>query len=174
MNALGAFIVTAPIAFALGWFARDLHDKHLRGLTMDTATKTRITRLLDWLGHPRKLTVLVVVTAVAVLGSIAYTTISKNASDRRADDAKDDITACVQRYVRTLSAANLPRTAASVAASDARRDWDRGFSDSKDAKGLTKDELKDRYLTLYANYVKVRAGNPLPEFSRAFCDGAKK
>jgi hypothetical protein len=171
MSALVAFILTAPASFALGWYSHGITDRHIRRPTMNARIQRTVTRVLDWLADPRKLTVLVVVTAAAVLSSIVYTWSADQQSEDRTARAKADVYRCVTNYVQELSRTNAPRTAASVLASDARRDWDAGHS--KEHPDLTRAQLKARYLHLYAQYVTVRAENPLPEFSN-FCEQATR
>lgn len=165
MNAAELVALGAFPSFAAGWFLRDLYDVIHRGKLM--VARTRKVRpfqtLFAWFSHGNRLTALVVITATIALAALGYT----YSADQQSENRSDNIVACVARYVDVLSKANLPRTAASVKASDARRDWDRGHSDKEPE--LTKSELKARYLRLYANYEKVRAGNPLPEFSLTFC-----
>lgn len=165
MGAFTAFVVTAPTAFFAGWFLRGFRDQH-RGMVVNAKTKSLLSRAADWLD--RRLRVMVVLVAVAVLSSIVYTW----SADQQSEDRTKDVIRCIADYVAGQSKAQAPRTLAANMATDARVDWDRGFSE--DFPNATNAELKARYLYLADAAKRVRSDNPLPKFDQAFCREAAK
>lgn len=162
MAALVVFLLTAPTSFAAGWVLRG-HRNRTKGKLMNARIRTLVGRFVDWLADPRKLVAASVVVGLLAASAIVYTW----TADQQSEDRTDDVMTCIAHYVSEQSKAQAPRTLAANVASDARRDWDRGFSD--DLPGATDVELKDRYLALYAAAELVRETNPLPEFTQEFC-----
>lgn len=180
MAALVVFLLTAPSSFAAGWVLRG-HCNRTKGKLMNATTgvrlRARIGQIVDWLADARKLVALAVIVGMLSAGGIVYTWATDRSSDRQTEariaDSIAGVVSCVATYVRDTSEQQAPRTAASVAANDARRDWDAGHSD--EVPGLTEAQLKERYLRLYAVYVAVRGDNPpLPAFSLSYCDGGRR
>lgn len=103
---------------------------------------------------------------VAVIASVyAY---GGNARSKDRDERNFD---CLTAYVSTQQQNSAPATLANRVQSAAWRDYERGFSDDPDAKGLDKAELKARWLTLYKVYEELQV-DPLPDL-RQFCDSYK-
>jgi len=162
MAAFVAFVLTAPVAFAAGWVLRGFRDRH-RGMFMNATIKRRAALFLDWLADGRKLAASAVIVGLMAGASIIYTW----TADQQSEDRTDNVMTCIAHYVAEQSEAQAPRTLAANQASDARRDWDRGYAE--DLPGATPADLKARYLRLYDEAERVRATNPLPEFTQAFC-----
>lgn len=172
-RALWAFILEAPVFAVLGFgLARFLYVTP-RGIAMNARTKRRVARALDWLGQGRRLVAVVVSMLMFVLAGYGYTYQSSRAAEenttRETARAFATFVTCVGEYVADASKAQKPRTAASVAANNARYDWDRGTSDSPEARGLTKAELKARYVRLYRAYLRIQKTTPLPVFDLSYC-----
>lgn len=165
MNALTLFVIGAPAAFWVGWWARGAWD---RGGSEMTAWKHRLkrpfARLFEWFSHGNRLVAFTLFCGLMGLGAFGYTW---NA-DQQSEDRSTEGLACVAAYIQAQNDAQTPRTNASVAASDARYAWDMA------PDGPEKNRLLGEYQDAYRHYVEVRAFNPLPTLSPSFCEEARR
>ncbi len=146
-------------AFLAGWVTRGLFDRHPLGERM----KRQIDAVLGWIGTGHRWLIPYLVVLVLALSALAYTF----AQDQDAEDRERNLIACLATYVDEMGGAQAERTAASVRASDARRDYDAA------PPGPVKDALLAEYLRLYDIYVEVREGNPYPRLSEEYCEAAR-
>lgn len=127
--------------------------------------KRPFATLLEWLAVGNRLIGLVVVTTLLALGAVGYTF----SADQQSEDRTDDVVSCIARYIGELTEASAPRTLASIAATDARFNWDVGTDPLHPT--WSKERLKAEYVRLYKHYQDVTAKNPpVPEFNLAFCE----
>lgn len=122
--------------------------------------------LLDWFAQGNRLIGLVVATTVLAVAALGYT----YSADQQSEDRTDDVVSCIARYIAELTEASAPRTLASIAANDARFNWDAGTNPQHPT--WSKERLKAEYVRLYKHYQDVTAKNPpVPEFNLIFCEG---
>lgn len=156
-----------------GWFLHVLHIHRYRGYPMVRQTRTEKVRPLDafggWFAQGHRLVAFVVIIGLIATGAFAYTVFTGKQSSSR--DERNF--SCLVAFVSETNRAQAPRTVASTKASDARRDWDRGYSRDQGAENLSKDQLFDRYQRLYDEYVRVRDLNPLPVLSPTYCESVR-
>lgn len=130
--------------------------------------------LFAWFSHGNRLTALIVVTATIAVIALGYAFANDRSQSAAEDRAEEDRAAfydCVPKYVSDLSRTNLPRTIASIRASNARFNWDVGHDDEHPT--WDKTELKAEYVRLYRAYQAVIVTNPpLPAFSAQYCSAS--
>lgn len=165
MNTAVVFFAGVIPAFYAGFrYCDHLHRKG-RTMTEPTPTKSHLSRLVDWLAEGNRLVGIVIVALIFAFLSGVYAFTADSAGRGRDDDNLE----CLNAYVTEIGLTQAPRTLASKAMNDARRDWDRGYSKAKGATELNKDQLKQRYLTYYEAYETVAAQNPPVPTILQFC-----
>lgn len=176
-RAVAGFLIelcfTVPLGVGIGRFIYITP----KGIAMNAAAKAKVAALgnrvglmLDWIGRGRRLAVFIVAIGFLVLGVYGYTYQSAQSSRDAADRERAAFYACVPRYVKDLTRSNLPRTIASIKASNARFHWDIGH----DPKHPTWDRARlfEEYQRLYRKYLSAIAANPpIPAFSAKYCEG---
>lgn len=161
---LALFLVGAPVAFWLGWFARGAWDRGGSDMAARARSRMRpLDRLFEWFAEGNRLIGFSLFCGIIGLGAFVYTW----TADQQSEDRTAEVVRCVAEYIDEQNAAQEPRTKASIIANDARYAWDLAPA------GAAKDRLRDEYKRAYEHYVDVRTFNPLPSFSLANCEEAE-
>lgn len=140
-------------ALLLGWVGGTLTERHKR---MTEPKSRRITR--------DNLLIGIVVTALvlAVIAAV-YAYNGKTGGETRDEQNFE----CLARFVSTGQENSKPATLANRAQLSALRDAMRGYSEDPEAQGLSPEQLKNRWLTLFKVYENSQT-QPLPDLVK-FC-----